>query len=577
MSRTPDSGDAPRWHWRWRGLLLPAAAPLLLSLSALAQTPTVARVVPAFGSVAGNNVVIVSGTGFAAGAAVTFGGVPGTSVSVNNSSALTVRVPAHASGPVAVAVTNPGGSPGTLASGYKYLAPAGAFAIQYIPIPVLDVFVTDITAGPDGNLWFLTNSGESLGDDGLAKMTPGGTFTAYPQTGAGLLRDISPGPDGNVWYTRVNPDKIGRVTPAGIATEFLNQTASGFEGIAAGPDGNVWFTESFVNLVARITPTGTLTEFLVHNNAHGITLGPDGNLWLAGCDSNAPVCTLVLPNGTYLNLPIPTPLSGDCPKKIVVGPDGNLWFQYALRMSVGRLSTTGEYAEFDVPSGLAIHDIAAGIDGNLWITYSDFVDAWVGRVTPSGHVTEFPLQPYSVPRGIVAGPDGAMWFADGYDVGRIQLGAMTPATLAADYAASTGSSNMNGVLEPGETVLVKPSWTNTGTSAVALSGTASSPAGPSGAVYALTDTSASYGSVAGGATGDCGSNCYGFSVSNPATRPAAHWDATFVETLGTGDPPKTWTLHIGRSFTDVPSTAPVYRFVETLFHDGVTGGCGGGN
>ena len=36
---------------------------------------------------------------------------------------------------------------------------------------------------------------------------------------------------------------------------------------------------------------------------------------------------------------------------------------------------------------------------------------------------------------------------------------------------------------------------------------------------------------------------------------------------------KTWTLHIGDSFTDVPPSSPFYRFVETILHKNVTGGC----
>ncbi len=558
--------------------LLAGALLVLFSRTGLSQTPVIDRVLPAFGPASGTGLVIVSGSGFAAGATVTFGGVAATSVSVTNANALTARPPVHAAGPVTVAVTNPNTQTGSLASAYKYLAPSGAFAIGFFAISVPDVFVTDITAGPDGYLWFLTNGGESLDPDGLGKMTTGGTFTAYPLTANGLLRDIAPGPDGNLWYVRKAPDMIGRATTSGATTEYSNGSGKAYEGITAGPDGAVWFTENFANLVGRITTSGSITEFLVHNEASGITLGPDGALWLAGCQSNAPVCTRLLPNGQFLDLPIPNPVSGDCPQKIVAGPDGNLWFQYSGRTSVGRLSTAGAYAEFAVPSGLAIHDIAAGVDGNLWITYSDFVDAWVGRITPSGKVTEFPLPVGSVPRGIVPGPDGALWFADGYDVGRINPGALSPAALSVDSASSAGTtSNANGVLEAGETVLVKPSWSNIGAAPIALTGAASAPDGPAGAVYGLPDAAANYGSIAGGSIGNCGSNCYEFSVSNPVTRPAPHWDATFTETPGTGDPPKVWTLHVGRSFSDVPTSSPVYRFVENLFHNGVTGGCGGGN
>jgi hypothetical protein len=64
-------------------------------------------------------------------------------------------------------------------------------------------------------------------------------------------------------------------------------------------------------------------------------------------------------------------------------------------------------------------------------------------------------------------------------------------------------------------------------------------------------------------------------VSVPATRPSAHWDAYFTESPSTGDI-KTWSVHVGASFSDVPTSHLFYKGVETIFHNGVTGGCGGG-
>ncbi|MGV8039522.1 MAG: S-layer homology domain-containing protein [Thermoanaerobaculaceae bacterium] len=63
-------------------------------------------------------------------------------------------------------------------------------------------------------------------------------------------------------------------------------------------------------------------------------------------------------------------------------------------------------------------------------------------------------------------------------------------------------------------------------------------------------------------------------MSAPATRPAAHWDVTFTETLSTGAT-RAWTLHVGDSFTDVPRAHWAYPYVERLLHGGVTTGCPG--
>jgi hypothetical protein len=92
--------------------------------------------------------------------------------------------------------------------------------------------------------------------------------------------------------------------------------------------------------------------------------------------------------------------------------------------------------------------------------------------------------------------------------------------------------------------------------------------------YALTDAAGSYGTVANAATGQC-SDCYQAGVGFGGTRPSTHWDATLTERL-TPDAlgqTKPWLVHIGDSFADVPKTSGYYRFVETLLHKGVTGGC----
>jgi hypothetical protein len=149
-----------------------------------------------------------------------------------------------------------------------------------------------------------------------------------------------------------------------------------------------------------------------------------------------------------------------------------------------------------------------------------------------------------------------------------RYGGLVPVALAVDAAG-------NGVLEPGETVIVAPSWRNVNGAALAFTGAASSLTGPPGATYTLVDAAASYGNVANAAIGTCGSDCFQVSVSQPATRPATHWDLTVLETIGPAalGQTKVWTLHVGESFPDVPPSHPFYRFIETLLHVGVTAGC----
>ncbi len=130
----------------------------------------------------------------------------------------------------------------------------------------------------------------------------------------------------------------------------------------------------------------------------------------------------------------------------------------------------------------------------------------------------------------------------------------------------------DGILEPNETVVVQPTWKNTGGADLPLTGTSSNFNGPTGPTYTNPDTSADYGTIATGASAQC-TDCYSVHIM-AVSRPATHWDASIDELLSTGAA-KTWTLHVGDSFTDVAHDG-YYPFIETILHNGVTGGCGGG-
>jgi hypothetical protein len=142
--------------------------------------------------------------------------------------------------------------------------------------------------------------------------------------------------------------------------------------------------------------------------------------------------------------------------------------------------------------------------------------------------------------------------------------------VAAGLSVDAGG---NGVLETGETVSVAPFWRNdTGTSDT-VTGAATRFVGPD-ATYTIVDPAADYATVAPGATASCTGtgDCLALSVAASLSRPASHWDASVLETLTSGDA-KSWGLHVGESFGDVPRTDAFYRFVETLLHTGVTSGC----
>jgi uncharacterized repeat protein (TIGR01451 family) len=151
----------------------------------------------------------------------------------------------------------------------------------------------------------------------------------------------------------------------------------------------------------------------------------------------------------------------------------------------------------------------------------------------------------------------------------------TDVLIAVAAEALSVDGGGNNVFEPNETAVLAPTWRNTGAGAFAMTGTLSNHTGPAGGTYGIPDAAADYGTLAAGGSTSCTAtgNCY--SVSNStAARPSTHWDSTADEALNppaTG--PKTWTLHIGASFADVPASNIFYRFIETMLHHEVTGGC----
>jgi hypothetical protein len=158
-----------------------------------------------------------------------------------------------------------------------------------------------------------------------------------------------------------------------------------------------------------------------------------------------------------------------------------------------------------------------------------------------------------------------------------QGGFLDVASLKVDETPSGGVSNQNGILEPGERVVIDPGYGNPTADGLPLSGAASNLHAAAGGTYTIDDATADYGTIAAGGVNDCigaTNDCFEVTVAGP--RPTTHWDAVLDETLSTGLK-RTWTLHVGESFADVPSSAPFYPFIESVLHNEITAGCSGGN
>jgi hypothetical protein len=217
-------------------------------------------------------------------------------------------------------------------------------------------------------------------------------------------------------------------------------------------------------------------------------------------------------------------------------------------------------------------------DGSNYGVFGQAFDRRGERVGPEFSINVHTSGSQSTPRIIHNGVVHVVVWANAETSGADVVGRrqnFTAAALTVDARSGQDTvSDSNGMLEPGERVLIEPAWTNRNTFFASLNGTLASLTGPPGGIYLINDASAAYPETAPDTAVDCDDgdpeDCYVVSVAG--ARPATHWDATAQEAVGFGGA-KVWKLHVGSSFSDVPKTHPFYRRIETILHAGITSGC----
>ena len=275
---------------------------------------------------------------------------------------------------------------------------------------------------------------------------------------------------------------------------------------------------------------------------------------------------------------------------------------FVRRFDASAAPLGGEFMVNTITTGFQIHPrVAVDRSGNFIVAWQGGPDSGAdpGEITARrydrfGAATDTPEFAVSLAASYQREPHAAINDAgtfvvtwrrwEGYGAGYETFGRRSGARAAPEIVVdplfnlrAPAAAAENGVLEPGESVLVLTAWTNQTLSDFAMAGTATDFDGPPGPTYTLDDATASYGVVPHGTTRSCfvTFDCFSVTVSAPAVRPVPHWDTLLQERHSTGAP-KTWTLHVGESFADTGTSNLFYRSVETILHNGITGGCAGG-
>lgn len=159
----------------------------------------------------------------------------------------------------------------------------GCYRVQHEPrVPPEPVASTPIGAAPEVTI---CPSPKIITPDHIGHMTTAGVAGQYAVAGTqGDTNDITAGPDGNLWYS-VGYLSAGRITTAGSTTRFPvpNSPSSSLSGVTTGPDGNIWFTDMGSNALAYYnTATTYLGSFPIPtggSNPIDLVRGGDNAIW----------------------------------------------------------------------------------------------------------------------------------------------------------------------------------------------------------------------------------------------------------------------------------------------------------
>jgi len=243
------------------------------------------------------------------------------------------------------------------------ISPTAPYTITQYPAPLLgaeNAVTTSIylqlwgvAAGPDGNVWFTEYNNHAIGrmktdgTGGVAFSTPLGLTnpTDSPSFQGSYPSEITVGPDGNLWYADEGGDRIGmvpiNVTNSSQIQEFVLNSGAGPCGITAGPDGNVWFAEQDGDYIGKISlqpaTYGSITYYATPMADTNEMTSALGVLWVTEAVPNR--IAKVTVDGSFTEYNIPT--AGADPYGIHLGPDGNVWFTENFGNRIGQIVVAG--------------------------------------------------------------------------------------------------------------------------------------------------------------------------------------------------------------------------------------------
>jgi streptogramin lyase len=232
------------------------------------------------------------------------------------------------------------------------------------PTPAPNTDSPDITAGPDGNVWFTTATSPPT----ITKMTPAGLQTSFTLPARCSPDALVTGSDGALWVDQTECG-ITRVTTSGATTLFPAPENSTVGSIAEGSDGAVWFNASGNHMIGRMDTSGNVTMYAAPPGSDpiGIVAAPDGNLWTLEHATHQHWLRITT-SGIMTEFPSNLPEGGDGGEQLVVGRDGVVYANRTTSPTIARFDTSRLVAlkPLTIPVEQSTYSMAIGPDNNLY-------------------------------------------------------------------------------------------------------------------------------------------------------------------------------------------------------------------
>ncbi|WP_063834225.1 IPT/TIG domain-containing protein [Nocardia rhamnosiphila] len=230
--------------------------------------PALTSISPASGSAAGGTTVVLTGTNLTGATAVSFGGTPATSFTVNSSTQITAVAPAHSVGTVLVRVTTAGGT----SNGVSY---------TYVAVPTLTAIAPNTGPVTGGTTVVLTGTNLTGATAVSFGGTPATSFTVNSSTQitavapAGAAGTVSVtvttagGTSNGVSYTYVAVPTLTTVAPnagpvtGGTTVVLTGTNLTGTTAVSFGGTPATSFTVNSSTQITAVTPAHSAGSILV--------------------------------------------------------------------------------------------------------------------------------------------------------------------------------------------------------------------------------------------------------------------------------------------------------------------------